>query len=293
MRGSVISRNFLLALLACPSSLLAQSGPASQRELNGFLLGQYKNAITASFDTILRVDTTPDGWVSKAFLLDRAHHSYMAFGFRPEAPDYAVSIQVTGDSGTPMRPFVGLALGSPRDSLLARLGPPSSVVHQDDVETDLYIYDGRNYSIEVNKQNRVASIQVMGYEGFPDSTPSEPPSLDSLLAGLRAGGDAALQYLMPDVEISYGERVLMFRRSAYMELVPDTSQVAVALFRGPRSLVAALQDSVAISSADVNLRIWEKGGMGWVWKFPPPAQLAELVFKANAGRWRVWEASFR
>jgi hypothetical protein len=287
------SRLLLCGVLACTSPSLVHAQAPSQRELNGFLIGQHKEAIAASFAEVLRVDTTSDGWVYRSYLLDRPHHAYMTFKFPQDNPDYAISVQVSGDSGTAMQPFLGLLLGSRRDSLLARLGKPSGIEHQADVGTELYSYEARNYSVEVDSIGRITSIQILGYEGFPAKAPSGGPTLDSLVAGLRAGGEAALPYLMPDFELYRGRQVVRFRRGALMELVPDTSQVALSLFRGPGSLLGSIQDSTVRATADVNLRVWPGGDTGWVWKFPAPAAVSELVFKANAGQWRIWEVHFR
>jgi hypothetical protein len=49
----------------------------------------------------------------------------MVFKFAPDRPDNAISIHVAGDSGTAMRPFLGVTLGSDTARVSARLGPPS------------------------------------------------------------------------------------------------------------------------------------------------------------------------
>lgn len=283
----------LLLVLANASAPVAGAQALSQRELNGFLLGQHKDAIAASFTTVLRVDTTSDGWVYRTYLLDRARHAYMSFKFPQNPADFAVSVQIAGDSGTLMVPFVGLALGSSRDALLARFGRPSRVEHQSDVNTDLYDYDNSNYSFEVNAHGLVSSIQILGEEGFPKPPTGAPPSLDSLAYALEAGGEAALQYLASDVEIYRAGKAVSFRHRALTDLQSDTSEIAVALFQGPKSLSAILHTPTIRASADVNLRVWEHGSSGWVWKFAPPTAVAELVFKASAGRWRVWEVRYR
>src|SRR2546430_5936982 len=56
-----------------------------------FLIGQHRDAIAASFSTVLRVDTTSDGWLNRTYLLDKTHHAYMSFKFPSDKPDYTVS----------------------------------------------------------------------------------------------------------------------------------------------------------------------------------------------------------
>ena len=83
-------RTLCLALSgATAASLHAQV--LSQRQLNGFLIGQHRDAIAASFSTVLRVDTTSDGWLYRSYLLDTTHHAYMSFKFSSDKPEGARS----------------------------------------------------------------------------------------------------------------------------------------------------------------------------------------------------------
>ncbi len=154
------------------ASALGAQAP-SQRELNGVLIGQYKDAIAASFAKIIQVDTTTDGWIYRTYALDRSHRAYMSFKFPHDRPDYTASVQIAGDSGTPMIPFLGLVLGDRRESLLIHLGQPKHITHERDLNLDLYDYDDRNYSVEVDSLGRVSSIQILGDDGFAKS-PANP-----------------------------------------------------------------------------------------------------------------------
>ncbi len=283
----------LLAILASGPINGAHPQLPSQRELNGFLLGQHKDAIAASFGAVLQIDTTSDGWINRTYLLDRPHRAYMSFKFPHDRIDYAVSVQVAGDSGTPMVPFVGIVLGSSRQTLLSRFGKPSRIEHQSDVNTNLYTYDGFNYSFEIDAHGLVSSIQIFGEEGFDTRPPTPAPSLDSLVVALQAGGEAALQYLAPDIEIYLGGRSLMFRHGALADIRTDTSDMSRALFHGPHSVASIVAAYRGDTTVDVNIRVWQQGGSGWVWKFPTSAPIAEIVFKASAGRWRLWEVKYR
>jgi len=272
---------------------VGQTRVPSQRELNGFLLGQHKDAIAASFAKVLQIDTTSDGWINRSYLLDRPHRAYMSFKFSHGRLDYATSVQVAGDSGTPMVPFVGIVLGSSRQALLERFGNPARVEHQNDVNTDLYTYEGSNYSFEIDAHGLVSSIQIFGEDGF-DTLPAKPtPSLDSLAIALKGGREAALQYLAPDVEIYRGKRSVRFRHGALADLQADTSELSRALFQGPQSVASIVAPVRPDSDVYLGRRVCPDGGSGWVWKFPAPAAIAELVFKASAGRWRLWEVRYR
>src|SRR2546422_3227557 len=136
----------------------------SQRELNGFLIGQHKDAIAGSFARLMHADTTTDGWIDRVYLVDGLHHAYMAFKFPHDRIDFTISVQIAGDSGTPMLPFLGLRLGDHCEVLVARLGRPSQIDHEADLNLDLYQYAHRNYSVEVDAQGRVSSIQIFAYD---------------------------------------------------------------------------------------------------------------------------------
>jgi hypothetical protein len=274
----------------CPT---LQAQVASQRQLNGFLIGQRQEAIARSFTEVLQVDTTPDGWIYRSYLLDRAHHAYMSFKFPATDPDYAVSIQIAGDTNTPMAPFVGLVLGTLKGDLLSRFGAPSQIEHQPDIDTDLYAYDGHNYSFEIDSRGRLSSIQIFAGEGFADVAPTAMPSWDSLTVALEGGPNATLEYLCPDVEVYREGHVVSFRRGALMDLRDDASDLTRTLFQGPTSVLAVLRDPANRSRTDANIRLWERGGSGAVWKFPTGVPVAELVFKVEAGQWRLWEIRYR
>jgi hypothetical protein len=139
----------------------------------------------------------------------------------------------------------------------------------------------------------VSSIQILGEESFPRMPAGGAPSLDSLFTALRAGGDEALQYLTPDVEIYVGGKTVTFRHGALRDIDADTSDLAIALFRGTSSVRGIIENPATRAGADVSIRMWERGVPGWVWKFPAPTPISELVFKASAGQWRLWEVRYR
>lgn len=287
------ARLTLTLLLMVRPWLFASAQAPSQRELNGFLIGQTDRAIAASFTTLMQADTTSDGWVDRVYLLDRAHRAYMAFKFPADRPHQTVSVQIAGDSATPMTPFLGIRLGDHRDSMLARLGTASRVSHENDVDVDLYEYSGRNYSLEVDSRGRVSSIQIFGTEGFQDHPGVAMSSPDSLLAALQAGGHATLEALAPDAEVYWGGTTTSFEHGALQDLQGDSTPIAKALLVGPQSVRSVLAVDSVRQHADRALRVWEKRAPGMVWKFHEPAPIAEIVFVIDAGRWRVWEIRYR
>jgi len=273
---------------------VASAPRPSQRELNGYLIGQHASAIAPGFEKVIQVDTTSDGWVYRSYLLDREHHAYMSFKFPHDRPDYTISVQVAGDSGTPMRPFLGIHLGDHPDTLAAHVGKPTRIEHeQNDLNLDLYTYDNRNYSFEVDSLHRVSSIEIFGDEGFPEAPTDTVPSLDSLARGLAAGGEAALEYLAPDVEVYRGGQTIQFHRGALENVTTDTTAMFKALFQGPQAVATLLNNAAVRRAATGAIRLWGEPPAGWVWKFPNTSALQEVVLKVIMGRWRVWEIRYR
>lgn len=268
--------------------------PPSQRELNGFLIGQSLKAIDASFASRIQVDTSQDGWVDRAYLVDRPHRAYMAFKFEPDRPKAAVSVQVAGDAGAPVDGLLRVRLGDSRDTLIARVGRPTRITHEDDVNVDLFSYDGRNYSYEVDSTGRVSSIQIMGLEGFPDSAPVVGLSLDSLVRALQGSWSQALDVLSPEIEVyPDSQTTVSFTHGARQDLEDTSSALRRVLISGPRSLVRVLEDASVRAKGESSVRVWEQGGVGLVWKFPDPIPVAEVVLKVEDARWVLWEVTYR
>ena len=128
MRKNLRTTLFVLSVIV--SSILHGQiqNPPSQRELNGFLIGQDADAIAGGFSTQPKEQKYDDGWIDRVYALDSLNTSFMVFGY-PDSLHDCLSIQITGRMGTEMRPFLGLKLGDPREKIIASLGPPSKVQH--------------------------------------------------------------------------------------------------------------------------------------------------------------------
>lgn len=147
----------------------------SQREVNGFFLGQYKPVLTAHFGKPFEIRKTDDGWEQRIYILNRSQGSYMIFEFVPAAPDTIYAIQITGPSGTTMFPFAGLKLGDPRTRVDAVLGAPAETKELGDIPGYIAYYEDRNYSVEFQPDDTLSSIRIVGYVGFnADPTAIKP-----------------------------------------------------------------------------------------------------------------------
>lgn len=275
-----------------PTSLSAQrSFPPSQRELNGFLLHQYHQAISASMGQLAHETRSEDGWIDRIYWIDDNHEIYMVFGF-PDSSHGCAAIQITGKSQTSMLPFLGLRLGDPRDFIYLHIGKPSSTKYLDDVHRDLYEYEDRNYSFEVDQAGVLMSIRIMDGFGFRNvPAPDTTTTLEWISSTLRNPDvDTLLSMLCGDVEFSAPGLLeyCTFKRSARSEMADTSSLISQLLYAGPRS-VRALLSPLTIKSAEMNIRVLEKKGAGIVYKFPASTGIKEMVLFEDAGRFRIWE----
>lgn len=282
------------ALIAAPSVMAQQ--PGSQRALNGFVLGQYKETVANTFDELLQEGTTSSGQTYQAFSLDPEHRAYMVFQYSKDRPDYLYSIQVTGDPGTNMQSFLGLRLGDPREKVLTRLGNPVGVFRDPQTRLDRFEYGPeRNFSVEVDSLGQLFSIRIIGYKGFGDEPDlGERPSPDhvkELLAGTDI--DALLDALAGDIEVFRGDLVYSFKRGARLDLADSTSRMARELFAERGSLREVLTPEV-IRQAEFAVRVYDDRSRypSLVYTFSGNGPLAEMLFTADAGAWRLWEVRF-
>jgi hypothetical protein len=284
----------LVASSVLPSQLHGQVAE-SQRELNGYLLGQHSSVLASTFGEPFREITREDGWTDRAYVLDYDRGVYMVFGFSPDRPEYMVAIQITGGSGIDMYPFLGLTLGDDSSVVRDGLGQPSDVAHSPELNLDVWTFDGRNYSVEFDSTGRLYSIRIVGFEGFPEVEGSLTP-VGPLAQALRSEDiDQLLDLLAPDVEIYKDDSVHMFNRAARTELLDPNSEVSRLLYSGPGSLREVLPETLSDADYEMNLRIFERQPEAFysVCKFPDAIPVEELVFQKQAGRWRVWEVRFR
>ena len=284
----------LLASAAFAAPLRAQA-PPSQLELNGFLIWQTPSAITAALGEPYQVERTPDGWTYRMYVFDWEREAYMVFKF-PAGRDslHAVSVQIDGGPGTEMAPFLGLRLGDGSDAVRDALGKASNVSRNEEWNLDFWEYDGRNYSVELNDQGQLSSIQIFGFEGFPEEPDLTVDPLVSFRDAVVGGDlDTLMIALMPDVEIYRDGAIIRYEGRAREALSDAESPVRAALLEAPGSVREFLAEPDVMESAESVMRMFELGGVGFVYQWPAPAPIEEIVFMVHAGRWAAWEIRYR
>ncbi|TMG75663.1 MAG: hypothetical protein E6H80_05120 [Betaproteobacteria bacterium] len=267
--------------------VLAQ--PQSQRELNGFALGQHNSAIKAAFKKLYDERRTEDGWIYRTYLISEKPFVYMSFKFPADDIDHAVSIQIAGDPTKRMLPFLGLKLGASAEDVRRHIGRPSETTQLTDPPVEVWKYQGRNYSFELDKVKGLSSIQVFGYQGFgePPGLPTPWPEVRSRL--LSNDVTQLMTTFAADAEIYHGRDVYGIDNSLWTVLSDSKSKFR----RGLALVVLAIQDDRAREPGEANLRISRNQPVRHVYKFRPGSPVEEIVLTPHAGAFRVWEIRLR
>lgn len=276
-------------LLFTPLNSAAQI--PSQRELNGFVIGQHRNAIKAAFGKPYEERKTDDGWVYLTYLLGEKPFVYMIFKFPSDDLDHCISVQIAGDRDAPMELFAGVRLGTSADDVSRKFGRPSETQRLTDPPVEVWRYENRNYSFEFDTGKRLFSIQIFGFDGFAESPPIEPLPWKDVQTRLRSTDlDGMMAAFAPDAEIYQANEVFGFDNSMRKVLSDPKSRFR----RGLALVVTALQHELARGPAEINGRMWwQSGRRGSVYKFPAGAPVVEIVLIPHAGEWRVWEVKLR
>ena len=279
-----------LALCVAPA---AAENPPSQVELNGYLLGQYKKVLEPTFGAPYQETKSKDGWVYRVYVLSKETQSYMAFKFTKDDPEHVFSIQIAGEAGTNMLPFLGLRLGDDKSQVLQVLGKPSKVKRDAELKLELWSYKHRNYSVEVTDEGKMSSIQIFGFEGFEEETPEAKTfprfgELEQCVLGKDV--DCLILVLAPDFEVYKDRKTITFSTAARRELSNPDSPLARLLLGDHDSLRAVFVDEKL--KGEPELRLTMGGPMRHVLKFYNSKIISEVVYNWQAGEWRVWEVRF-
>jgi hypothetical protein len=203
-----------------------------------------------------------------------------------------ISIQIAGNVGTPMRPFLGLLLGDDKLKVQRALGDPTRIEPEEAYYVDLYTYADRNYSLEINRAGKLSSIQIMGYAGFDKRPSSAVPDVESFRKlVVNRDVDGLLAALAGDLEIYQGDRTYDFSQSARAVFADPKSEISRLLLGDEGSLRAAF--TTEKFEPDAQIRLYEKGPPGSAVKFAHSKIVQEVVYKAEGGAWKVWEIRLR
>jgi hypothetical protein len=279
------------SVLACVCSLALAQGVPSQLNMGGFQLGQVIRLTQKKFGEPYVVRTTPDNRVINAFWTSEKHEHLMIFESAPPRKDRITSIQLFGKP-TPGGPSIGgISLGSSEAEVIKAFGAPSArrVYEDEGNEYTKLEFNGKNYTVELNKDALVVSLKLYGFDGFPKGS-ADLPTSETLIKALASGETRAFSHLLaPDFEIYRGGKIIRYEGPALDEL-DSNSEIRDALF-GPTGLKTTLVGKHL--EEDPQMRITEEKQIFHVIKYPNSRLLKEIVFTLYAGSWRIYEVAFR
>lgn len=282
-RSVIILAAILLTVLFVPGSAEAQKTVLA--ELNGFRLGQYREAVRNELgepDHIRELNNS----VYEIYFFSREPMLYMVFQY-PEDEATIYSVQISGAKSSNDIGFFGLAVGAPASAVEKSLGAPSEKADAGEHGTR-WDYDNANYSVEING-GILSSIRVVD----PRSLGSDPkleaiPKFADVLKLLQKGTNAQLAEIMaPDMEVYKGEEVLYFKHVMRKEIAADRS----GLFAAMRDLSKELSgvDPKKADQLDEAGRFSYGNDVMHVMKFPKLEKVKEIVFRWDGFKWRIWE----
>lgn len=288
LRACAYGLFLMIALALAP----AARGGDLQVDLLGWRLQQFDNGVA---DAMGEPWKTLDQGNRSSRLFRLGKQGYFAIHTDRRVEHYIDSLQVTGFGPGPEL-IHGLRLGDPREKVLAALGQPDRIrpldispVHP--LKVDVWEYDDRNYSIELDPRGRLYSLLLFSNEhlfAFPPDSSPEP--WDELAAAATSGNFERLEPLLrPDIEVYRGDDTLSNHRR-YQDFVASPPADLLAAFFDLSSGVAAVARQPAPAGF---ARVVEKMGVGMVYQFPADSLLEEVVFFPYLGSWRVYEVRFR
>lgn len=170
MKGRTASIYFTLSILAFTLSgifceIFSQNHP-SISTIGEFRYGLSKSLIeNADALEELQVMELEDGTVRKFYLLDKETETYVGFTFPFFRKEYAHGIQLTGyDESEEL--FGGLRLGMSKKDVFDRIGPASDSSFVEVTGGTFYRFDGKNYSIEFDSNDRLYSVALQGIDRY-------------------------------------------------------------------------------------------------------------------------------
>lgn len=257
-----------------------------ETDLNGVRLQQFTGVISPvygkPFQTMRQGHT-----VAEAFSLNA--DSYMVVAHDEQHPDNISMLQITG-SKAEIPAFLGLHLGDEKQKVIATLGNPDHISEVDDPKVSRLAFKGRNYTVELDARGNLYSIQIFTTADLMKS-PDSPESAWAEFKEAILSKDLAqiFSVLRPDAEIYRAGQTLSINRpiSVFREK-PDPAFVA-ALIGKTQSVLLALAES----EPEVEMRLSENYGLGYVYKFKNGSIVSEIYFLPYNGKYRAFEVSFK
>jgi len=154
-----------LFLTGIINQVLAQNHP-SILEIGEFRYGLPK-ALIESTEALVELQTLEreDGTVQKFYFLDEETETYVGFTYPPFRNEYVHGVQVTGyDEDEKL--FGGIKLGMQKHEVFERIGSATDSSYVEATGGFFYSFEGKNYSIEVDREDRLYSVALQGIDSY-------------------------------------------------------------------------------------------------------------------------------
>jgi len=171
------------------------------------------------------------------------------------------------------------------------LGTPDERTKVDSPPVVALSYKDKNYTVELDNQGRLYSIQIFTTLHLVTKKDSgEDPWLSFKAAILSKDFSSISQHLRPDVEIYKSGEVLSIQ-TRWSEFLKNPGKDFVSALLGETDSV--LQEILQTSSPEEAIRVVKDFGAGRVFKFPEGRILKEIVFFPYNGKYRIYEIAFK
>ncbi len=289
----------LLAALLLAAARAASPAPAplahpeNARELGGFLLNQYADAVTTKMGAPSKIE---DGDGAKVWIYNLGPEAnptatFMVFTVvgDKESGARVTAIQLSGKPKAGLNGLPDAALGTPRKDVEAKYGKPDKAEAMKDIPGDFAQYDGRDYSFEFLPTGELSSMKIFQNDGLYPKKDASKPDLKAFQNAVAARDrDAILDLVCADFEIyTKDDDTVSFKRGAREDILDEASLVSRYLFGGTGSVRDVLTEALAAVPA-VDKDEWDDGPHP-VSVFPAGGKIAQIAWNYENGKWRVWE----
>lgn len=266
---------------------LADSLMQSEASVNGIYLGQLRDMFKVSYGEPLKQIRTEDGWIYEFYDLKGDTSAYVLAKFPSDDTVRVYSIQVSGYGYDEFIPFKGFRLGDSKMKVMRNQPPVARIDTIPDPTTIVYFFDGVNYSLEFDRDDRLYGIGLFGYNGFGKAKPI--PDFEQFRIALMDYDKNLLRdLLMPDCEIYLSDTAICFIHEPLGRMLDNAENpFTKVLFSTVREALLVVRQS------ELNIRLYpEVGKMFRVLKFNTGA-IEEIVFADHCGQNKVYEIRLR
>jgi hypothetical protein len=173
--------------------------------------------------------------------------------------------------------------------IMALLGKPSTTESAGEYG-DKWVYDGTNFSLEVNKLEKLSSVKITdtSHEMFPQGPDVKKiPSFERIRTVLNSGSNAEiLSLLSGDVEVYYKQKVYAFEKSFKTEGATNYSKTLSIIKAISKDLTTV---DIHGSYYEENMRIAQGTDVRHVIKIKSGHQIKEIVLKYFGGEYYIYE----